>query len=159
MSVPAKAASPATTPVNEQAILFAKVLKVKEAMGKVSKESNNPFFKSKYADLDAHLDLIEPLLHANGLVLTQSTHAAAGGNIVQSRITDTTTAAFMDSTLGVGEHKDMQKLGGAITYARRYTLSALLAIGAEDDDGNTASGKTSKPAKAAKSAKAATNDF
>ena len=49
--------------------------------------------------------------------------------------------------MGLGEQNDMQKLGGAITYARRYTLSALLSMQAEDDDGNAASNKGMAPNK------------
>ena len=120
--------------------LFQKLHTLKTKMGTVAKTSDNPFFKSKYADLNSHLELVEPLCKELGLVLTQSTAANQLGNFVKTDITDIATSAQVSSTLKLPELTDMQKLGSAITYARRYTLSALLAIQAEDDDAAVATG-------------------
>ena len=147
--------------INKQALLLQKLSLVKSEMGKVVKGSNNPFFKSSYADLNSHLDLIEPLLEKHGLILAQPVVAAPQCNIVISRIFDTTTGEFIESSMTLPTFDDMQKLGGAITYARRYTLSALGAMGAEDDDANFATGKggiKSAPKSKAKT-KAVENDF
>ena len=151
------------TEQNEQNLikLYGKLLTVKREIGPLVKRSDNPFYKSKYADLNAHLELVEPLLQAQGLVLTQSTVVGgAVGNVVKTDITDSESGAQVSASLAIGKFtsvitknkqdgssevisiEDTQKLGAAITYARRFTLGSLLAISAEDDDGNTATGRT-----------------
>jgi hypothetical protein len=132
--------------------LYKKIWQVKSEIGAVTRSSNNPFFKTKYADLNAHLEVVEPICQKLGLVLTQSTLANPQlGNVVKTDITDIESGAQISSILQLPKLDDMQKLGGAITYARRYTLGALLAIQTEDDDGNTATGRTFvAPAKSTK---------
>ena len=73
-----------------------------------------------------------------------------------SRISDISTGEFLEASIKLPELNDMQKLGSAITYARRYTLGSLLAMAAEDDDGNSASGLK---AKGKPSKKGSSNDF
>lgn len=136
-------------------LLLQKLFRAKLEMGKLIKSSANPFFKSSYADLNAHLAVAEPALEKHGLILTQPTGGNQLGNFVVSRISDTETGEFLESSLKLPELDDMQKLGSAITYARRYTLGSLLSMVAEDDDGNKATGKIAKKA----SKKAATSDF
>lgn len=126
--------------------LLPALAKVKANLSTVKKSSNNPFFKSKYADLNAHLDVVEPLLESNGLLLVQptSTVAEGNGNIVSSRIYHTESGQFIEASMKLIGENDMQKAGSAVTYARRYTLGALLSMQAVDDDGNDASSKTTK---------------
>lgn len=121
---------------------------VKKQMGKLKKESKNPFFKSNYADLNTHLELIEPLLEKNGLILTQPVISNGQVNFVSTEITEVKTGQTVVSRLGLPANNDMQKLGSAITYARRYTLGALFGMQAVDDDAELASGRgtpVSKP--------------
>lgn len=114
-------------------------------MESVKKSSNNPFFKSKYADLAAHLDLIEPLLEKNGCLLLQPTEVRDGRNVVISKIYHVESGEFVSSEMMVDTQAlDMQKAGAGVTYARRFTLNALVAMTSEDDDGNFASNKTDK---------------
>lgn len=117
---------------------------VKKELVGVKKSSNNPFFKSKYADLNAHLDLIEPLLEKHGCFLMQPPSAyGAGETISETVIFHGESGQWISGsmTLVVGK-PDMQQLGAAATYARRFVLGGLLAVKTEDDDGNTATGKT-----------------
>lgn len=138
------------------------LLKVKLQLQAVAKTSNNPFFKSKYADLNSHLDAIEPLLHEEGLVLLQPVVSSDAGNFVVSRIYHAESGQFVQASMKLIGESDMQKAGSAVTYGRRYTLS-LLTVKAEDDDGNAASGKSTGGSKtfsnssAPKSAPAATS--
>lgn len=125
--------------------LYVKLAKAKNKMGAVLKKSKNPYFKSNYADLNAHIDAVEPTLLEFGLVLTQPIESNGVNNVVKSVVTDVESGMSVTSALALPTFEDMQKLGGAITYARRYTLSALLGMKAEDDDGNLASNKFSKP--------------
>lgn len=122
--------------------ILALVAKVKAGLTAVSKSSDNPFFKSKYADLNSHLDVAEPLIEANGGVLLQPVNA---DNTVESIIYHVASGQFMSSQMQLILPKNtMQDAGSAVTYARRYTLGALLSMQALDDDGNIASGREVK---------------
>lgn len=106
----------------------------------VKKDANNPFFKSKYADLASIWHAIREALTSNGLSVLQE--PSTEGNKV--RITTTlihTSGEYVRSLLEVPALKvDPQGIGSAITYARRYALGAIVGIAPEDDDGNAASG-------------------
>ena len=106
----------------------------------VKKDANNPFFKSKYADLASIWHAIREALTSNGLSVLQE--PSTEGNKV--RITTTlihTSGEYVRSLLEVPAVRvDPQGIGSAITYARRYALGAIVGIAPEDDDGNAASG-------------------
>lgn len=103
------------------------------------KSTDNPYFKSKYADLNALFEQVKPLIAAKGFVLVQTVN----GSQLHTELTHIETAESIVSDVDLMTAKpDMQQLGSAITYARRYSLLALLNIETVDDDGNTASGKT-----------------
>lgn len=123
--------------------IHKKLFNLKSEIGKISKDSSNPFFKSKYFDINSLLEHCEPLLKKNELLLTQP---ILDGKVL-SIITDIESGEKEVSELELPNLSDPQKLGSAITYYRRYTLQSLLGLQAEDDDGNKASGNTgaSKP--------------
>jgi len=123
--------------------LLKKIATVKSEIGKISKESTNPFFKSKYFDINTLLEHVEPLLEKYGLLLVQPIL----DNKVHSIIYDLDSDDTMSSKLLLPDIQDPQKIGSAITYYRRYTLQSLLGLQAEDDDANKASGKTKEPKK------------
>lgn len=150
-----------TPKVNDPAQIYQKIAAVKKELGKLVKSANNPFFKSKYADLNTHIAAVEPLLEKQGLVLLQPNHALRGdgGNMVVTEVRDIETGASVQSSLALPPLTDMQKLGGAITYARRYTLGSLFAMQAEDDDGETAAGRSTTKKKKGTKLVAATEDF
>ena len=114
-----------------------KLFELKQEIGKVSKDSTNPFFKSKYMDINSLLEHVEPLLQKHKLLLLQPLK----DNCVYTIIADTESKEFesIESFLCLPESNDPQKIGSAITYYRRYTLKSLLGIQEEDDDGNKAS--------------------
>jgi hypothetical protein len=114
--------------------LLKKLAKVKTEIGKISKDKTNPFFKSKYFDINSLLEHVEPLLEKNELLLIQPIKSGK----VQTVIFDLDSEAFEYSEIDLPDISDPQKLGSAITYYRRYTLQSLLGLQAEDDDGNTA---------------------
>ena len=124
---------------NEIKTLLTKLFAVKQKMGKLKKDSDNPFFKSSYADLNQHIDEVEPLLTEQKLLLLQPVNR----DEVTTTIFDTESGQWISSTIQING-KDMQQLGAAVTYGRRFTLGSLLAMQAVDDDGNFASGKTEK---------------
>lgn len=113
-----------------------KLLEVKKKIGTLSKNSKNPFFKSQYLDLHSLLENVEPLLQEQGLILLQP----IVGNEVHSVIYDAEDGnELVCSSIALPNESNPQKLGMAITYFRRYTLTSLLAISETDDDGNGAS--------------------
>lgn len=120
-------------------------------IGAIKKTEGNPFFKSNYVSLPVMLDIVKPLAQKHGFFLSQpvdiiNTQAGAR-NAVASILVHAETGLSETAKLMIDEETDAQKLGGKITYFRRYTLSSLLGLQEIDDDGNTASGK--KPAKKA----------
>jgi hypothetical protein len=113
------------------------------------KDSNNPFFKSKYADLASVWEACREPLAANGLSVVQMPCNDTPDSVALETILMHTSGQWISSvfSMPVSKH-DAQAVGSAITYARRYALSAVVGIAPEDDDGNLASGKseTAKPA-------------
>lgn len=117
--------------------LFPLLFKAKQELGSVAKSADNPFFKSSYADLNTHLEVAEPVLAKNGLFLLQP----VTGNSVETIIIHSESGQWVSSEMSLVLTKNsMQDAGSAVTYARRYTLGALLGMKAVDDDGNLASG-------------------
>jgi hypothetical protein len=123
--------------------LLTKIDRIKKKVGKISKDSENPFYKSKYFDINSLLEHLEPLLQEEELVLLQPIRE----NQVYSEIIDIESNKAITSSMTLPDLTDPQKMGSAVTYYRRYTLASLLALQSEDDDGNLASGnKQEEPA-------------
>lgn len=101
----------------------------------VVKGASNPFFKSKYADLNSVLDAVTESLFANDILIIQPTYATDTSNYVTTRLYHYPSGEWIESTLKLEMQKlTMQELGSAVSYARRYTLQSLLTLKAEDDD-------------------------
>jgi hypothetical protein len=110
-------------------------------IGTIEKKSDNPFFKSKYVEISAMLERIQPILFKHGLVLSQPSVVINGQNIQQSVVSDSESDKCLTSSLQMPEISDPQKVVAATTYFRRATLQNLLSLQTVDDDGNEASGK------------------
>lgn len=121
--------------------LHQKLLKVQSEIGAISKKANNPFFKSKYFDINMLIAEVLPILNKHGITLLQP---ISDGEVC-SAISDENET--IESRIALPDINDPQKLGSAITYFRRYTLQSLLALQAEDDDANLASGKVAQKQK------------
>lgn len=125
-------------------------IKAQSEMGKAIKNAQNPFLKNSYADLNAIQEAVFPVFHKNGFAIVQSVGADEHGKYVNTKLLHSETEAEFDSCVYLEYKKgDMQSLGGAITYARRYGLLSLTGIPVADDDGNTAVGTGSMKAKQA----------
>ncbi len=97
----------------------------------------NPHFKSKYADLAGIRDAVTPALAKNGLAVVQGTEMAGTTLMVFTRLVHS-SGQWFESQFPVAIDKP-QAMGSGITYGRRYTLSAICNIAAdEDDDANAA---------------------
>ncbi len=106
------------------------------------KDAKNPFFKSSYADLASIVDVIRPVLTANGLAVTQLVLPDENCATLETLLIHK-SGEWIKSTIKLKPTRnDPQGMGSAITYARRYALSAIVCIATEeDDDGNKASAK------------------
>lgn len=125
--------------MSKQQSINEKLFALQQEIGAISKDANNPFYKSKYFDINSLLKQLQPLLKKHKLLLLQPIEE----DMVYSKIICIEGTGGVISGLQLPEINDPQKIGSAITFYRRYTLQSLLALQAEDDDGNVASGKTS----------------
>lgn len=122
----------------------AALVKAQKNMGTAVKDSKNPFFKSNYADINAINDVLLPALHAEGIAALQPPTTENGKNYIETVLLHE-SGEFLSSLneVIVAKQNDPQSYLAAQTYTRRGALQAFLNIGSEDDDGNSASGKTS----------------
>jgi len=106
---------------------------------KADKERTNPHFRSKYADLGNVVDAIKPALTKNGLSFVQHCHEGDNSAVVETVIIHSSGEWMSCGRIAVPVSKnDAQGYGSALTYARRYSLSAAFGVAPEDDDGNAA---------------------
>jgi hypothetical protein len=123
-----------------------KLLELQKALKPIKKDSVNPHFKNSYFDINSILEVVMPVLNDLELTLSQPILAdTSGRNVLTTKISDS-DKVLLESVIILPDLQDPQKLGSAITYYRRYSLVSLLALEAEDDDGNTASGAVQKQA-------------
>lgn len=116
------------------------LLKAQSSMGNATKDNTNPFFKSKYADLNSVREACLPLLNANGITAIQPMVHINGKNFVNTILLHE-SGEFLSSLTEIiySKQNDAQAQGSGITYARRYGLQSFVNIGSEDDDGHKAS--------------------
>lgn len=101
----------------------------------IVKDKQNPHFRNQYASLNEVLDKVKDALNNLGVLLIQTPTP----NGLETCLYHTASKTSVTSLVPFINPTDMQKLGGAITYARRYALVSMLALEDEDDDGNAAS--------------------
>lgn len=111
-------------------------------MGGAVKDSSNPFFKSKYADLGSVVKAIKEPFTKHGLSYVQFPHSDERGIGVVTRLLHT-SGQWLESAFTLPMVKlDPQAAGAAITYARRYALQAMAGIPTADDDAESAMFRT-----------------
>ena len=132
------------------------LLKIQKAIAKVEKDGTNPHTKSGYPTLEAVLDVINPQLDEHGVGLRQFP-VFANQWCLRTKVSHGTDSDEFDvPLLGVeGAKNQMQALGSAITYARRYGLLGYFKLAPTDDDGNSSAGLTVISEKKAEPAKKA----
>jgi hypothetical protein len=116
------------------------LIKAQMEMGNAIKDSSNPFFKSKYADLNAVREACMPALNKHGIVVLQPIVHIEGKNFVKTLLLHESGESIESLTeIIYSKQNDAQAQGSGITYARRYGMQSLVNVGADDDDGNKAS--------------------
>lgn len=114
-----------------KAVIAAKLSAAQQDFPTIPKDGWNPHFKSHFATLGGIKAVVDPVLRAHKLAVVQ----AVRGGIVSTTLIDPESGEYLDSDVPLILTKDdPQAQGSAITYARRYGLSTLLGIVAEDDD-------------------------
>ena len=114
------------------------LLGAQKLIGSAKKEADNPFFHHKYADLGSVMEACKEHLNANGITVLQPVM----GTVLETILLHESGEWMASETPIVCQTaNDPQKLGSAISYARRYGLQSMMFIPAEDDDANTASNK------------------
>lgn len=124
-------------------IILSQLMKAKSEMGSaVKKDATNPFHKSKYASLGAHLDLCEPVLTRHGLLMLPTGNIINGQHMLVTTLHHPESGQWLKSYLPLHNPKgDSQGVGASLTYMRRYAINSMFSLNAEDDDGETAAGR------------------
>src|SRR5512135_1896125 len=121
--------------------LATALAKAQAAMGGAHKDSTNPAFNSKYADLSSVVDAIKPHLTTNGIAYMQFVRTTERDEVGVETILMHSSGEFIagDAFYLPVSKANAHGFGSALTYARRYSLAAACGLKADDDDGNAAS--------------------
>lgn len=120
--------------------LASALLKAHQKIKHAQKNAKNPHFRNDYATLESVIDASKEALLEQGIVVLQAPNGASLTTRLQH-----SSGEYIETELNLLLTKqDMQGLGSAITYARRYSLAALLNMAQADDDGNEASKAATK---------------
>jgi len=147
-------------------LIAVAIVKAQGDIKKASKDKNNPFHHSKYADLAGVWDACREALSSNKLAVLQPLKNLGDGKMALETVLLHESTQWIKSEIILNPVKnDPQAMGSAITYARRQALSALVGVCPEDDDGNGGSGlnesgenKTRKPTQTRTTGKAPHQD-
>ena len=120
------------------------LLAAQKEIGAAKKESENPFYRSSYSSLGEVMRVCKEPCNKNGITILQPVGADESGNYVETVLLHE-SGEFISSRmrLAVKAENDPQALGSSVSYAKRYTLQALLLIPSEDDDGEKATSHAS----------------
>jgi hypothetical protein len=131
----------------ETKAIVAAMLAVQTGMKAAVKDAKNPAFKSTYADLASVWEACRDALKAAKVLVSQDVTSDENGVSIATRFTHESTQWMEFGPLFIPlAKKDAQAVGSAVSYGRRYSLSAALGIIAEDDDdGNSATASQAKP--------------
>lgn len=122
------------------------LVKAINAIEGVKKASTNPHFKSKYANLEGVIEAAHDALVANGLAVMQGPGPLDGNALTLTTRIIHESGEWIETDFSLPMAKaDPQAAGSALTYARRYSLMAMLNIPAIDDDGEDASRPAPRP--------------
>lgn len=119
--------------------IAAALNKAQAEMSGAKKGANNPFFKSKYADMNSVVDAVRIPFCNNGLSYSQFPIMQDNKVGVETILMHESGEWMSDILVLPMVKQDPQAAGSAITYAKRYALQSIAGIPSEDDDGNSAS--------------------
>lgn len=123
--------------MDDERTTFDRLLSAQKKIGVISKDHTNPFYNSKYADINSILEMVKPILNDEGLLLLQPLSNVDGKPAITTIIVH--GKDMISETIVMPEDPNPQKMGSTITYYRRYGIVSILCLESEDDDGNAAS--------------------
>jgi ERF superfamily len=124
------------------AALATALAKAQGMLEKALKSSSNPYFKSKYANLESAWDACRDALSKNGLSVTQLIGSSLEGKPQLTTMLLHSSGEYIYETVTMAiEKQNPQEVGKSITYYKRYGLIAIVGLADEDDDGETAMGR------------------
>ena len=118
--------------------IFQAIHAAQADIGAAVKDASNPFFKSTYADLNAVIREIKPILSKHGIAYLQHPVSDQNGVGVCTRFTHITGQWIEESFTLPLSKPDPQAAGAAVTYARRYALKSMVGMPDVDDDAESA---------------------
>lgn len=131
--------------MNQQTLMSENINEIMGALAKAqgkiqpaSKDKSNPFFKSKYADLSSVWDACREALSENGLAVVQTIQQKQEGMFLITTLGHSSGQWIKSEVQVILAKTDPQAIGSAITYFRRYSLSAMVGVAPDDDDGEKA---------------------
>lgn len=121
--------------------IYTALFNIQTSVDVVKKTADNPFFKSKYADLPAVWDVVKDALKANNVLVYHKTITQDGVDYLNTFVRHVPSGTEIQSNVQLHLQKPTsQEYGSCVTYMRRYALSSMLGlITDKDDDGNDAS--------------------
>lgn len=130
------------TQSNEIGALALALSKAQGMMGHAIKDSNNPHFKSRYANLTSCLEAVREPLSKNGIAIVQLPSRSTDGLVELTTMLIHESGQWIGSTASTRVAKDdAQGMGSALSYLRRYSLMSVTGLGTDDDDGEAAMGR------------------
>lgn len=115
--------------------------KAQGALTGAKKDSANPFFKSRYADLESVWDACREVLAKNGLSVMQTLSSDGDRVVVTTTLAHSSGQWISDGMALTPKDSGPQAMGSCITYGRRYGLAAIVGVYQTDDDGEAAQGR------------------
>lgn len=133
------------------ASVYAAFVKLQQDLPKIGKDKTAKAgaYSYKYASLNSILDAVTPAIHKHGFALRQAIISLEDRTVLKTELLHK-DGGIIDGgqyLLSVRDANDPQAMGSAITYARRYALTALLGIAPDDDDDGQAAQATKPAAK------------
>jgi len=123
-----------------------KILQIQTEIGVLSKTETNPFFKSKYMDINGLLAQLLPLLEKYKITVMQPLTSVDSRPALKTIVCDAENhKEIIQGTIPLPDIADPQKMGSAITYYRRYALQSLFLLQTQDDDGESATNHKYSP--------------
>lgn len=123
----------------DKASLIEVLLDVQKELSHAKASATNPHFKSQYVPFEALWDYAKENLNAHGVLIQQLSHECEVGACIETVLHGCGETLSTGKMIVRADKPTAQSFGSAVTYAKRYSLSMALGIGADkDDDGNKA---------------------
>jgi hypothetical protein len=119
--------------------LIEELLEVQRELSHATADAVNPHFKSQYVKFEDLWDYAKEALNSHNIMIQQLSHECEVGACIETVLYGHGDSLSTGKMIVRADKPTAQAFGSAITYAKRYSLSMALGIGADkDDDANNA---------------------